>query len=257
MRYLFHLAFKGTRYHGWQTQSGSISVQETIETTLGKILGKRVLIHGCGRTDAGVHAAQYFFHTDLEENLEADFAFIINKNLPQDVTIFDILKVPGNFHAQLGTLQREYRYFVHTYPDPFLADLSSFYPGPFHFERMQSALRLIETIEDFTAASLTPLRLDSTQSKLETCHLEWSKDKERFVLIFRGDRFIRGMVRLLTAAVLEVGRGRLNPQSLSDHLHSGQRIPLLPPAYPQGLYLSRIQYPNYNFPVKGYLPAMT
>ena len=256
IRYLFHIAFKGTAYHGWQRQNHGLSVQESIEQALEQVTGRELRIHGCGRTDAGVHASQFFFHADLPQKTGPDTLFILNKNLPGDITVFDILEVPLHFNAQLQVESREYTYFVHTRKDPFLSEISSYYPGSFKFKQMQQVLEFLPDFQDFEATSITPDRLDSTISHLELCRMEISQDGQRFCLIFRGDRFIRGMVRLLTAAILESGRGKLSSKTIRAHLESGKRMPLLPPAYPQGLYLSRVSYPGLKISPKGFIPGM-
>ena len=106
LRYFFHIAYKGAAYHGWQRQVDVISVQQKLEETLFKIVGVKRPIIGCGRTDAGVHASQYFFHVDYQVELPQELKFILNKNLPSDITVFDILKYERNYHAQfdLATL---------------------------------------------------------------------------------------------------------------------------------------------------------
>ena len=114
MRYLFHLSFKGTRYYGWQRQPKLQTVQESIESTLRNITGKKVSIHGCGRTDAGVHASQFFFHTGLEINDHGSFLYILNQNLPADIAVFDCHEIPSDFNAQFKAIERTYHYFLHT-----------------------------------------------------------------------------------------------------------------------------------------------
>ncbi|MEI6143368.1 MAG: tRNA pseudouridine(38-40) synthase TruA, partial [Mariniphaga sp.] len=82
MRYFIHIAYNGNNYRGWQRLPGIVSVQEVIETILSRILKTPVTIVGCGRTDAQVHASQYFFHFDYEGEQRPDLLFLLNKNLP-------------------------------------------------------------------------------------------------------------------------------------------------------------------------------
>ena len=65
------------------------SVQFILESVLSQILKTKLTIVGCGRTDAQVHASQFFFHVDIDEAWEYDLMFRLNKNLPNDIAIFD------------------------------------------------------------------------------------------------------------------------------------------------------------------------
>ncbi|HJY13781.1 MAG TPA: hypothetical protein VJ304_13395 [Flavobacterium sp.] len=96
MRYFFHIAYQGQYFSGWQKQPGVKSVQEVIEQTLSKILKSPTAINGCGRTDAHVHASQFFFHADIEKEIDFDLLYILNKALPYNIAIFDIIKMRGN-----------------------------------------------------------------------------------------------------------------------------------------------------------------
>jgi len=138
MRYLFHAAYKGTQYKGWQWQIDQPSVQECIEKTIQKITGLSVKIHGCGRTDAGVHASQYFFHLNSELEIQDldHFTFVLNKNLPGDISILGIIKVDDQFNAQRMAISRTYHYFCHLTPDPMLGELSTFINQEVNCERI-------------------------------------------------------------------------------------------------------------------------
>ena len=85
MRYFLHIGYNGAAYRGWQRQINVKSVQEVLETELSKMLNQRIIIHGCGRTDAQVHASQYFLHFNYEKEIDFDFVFRINKMLPDDI----------------------------------------------------------------------------------------------------------------------------------------------------------------------------
>lgn len=93
MRYFSELSYKGTSYHGWQRQPNGVSVQETIENALTTILGETIGVVGCGRTDAGVHASQYFLHFDFEKPFPKSFIDRLNKFLPKDISIKQISRL--------------------------------------------------------------------------------------------------------------------------------------------------------------------
>jgi len=114
-RYFFEISYKGTAFFGWQRQPNQISVQEEIEQALSKIHSNQsISIVGCGRTDSGVHAQQYFFHVDLLEIHEiAQFLFKLNRMLPSSIVVHTIEAVESEKHARFDAKKRTYRYFLH------------------------------------------------------------------------------------------------------------------------------------------------
>jgi tRNA pseudouridine38-40 synthase len=102
LRYFLHIAYSGTNYRGWQMQKGVVSVQEIIEKNLSQVFKKPVFVVGCGRTDAQVHASQYFMHFQLDDEWDFDLVFRLNKMLPPDISVFDLIPVEPKQHARFG-----------------------------------------------------------------------------------------------------------------------------------------------------------
>jgi len=102
MRYFLHLGFDGGRYSGWQLQKNTPdTVQEVLEQVLGQLLKKDIAVYGCGRTDAGVHASQFVAQISLEDAPSFDLKFRLNKNLPADIAIFDVIEVDDHRHCRI------------------------------------------------------------------------------------------------------------------------------------------------------------
>lgn len=172
MRYFFHIGYNGIRYRGWQRQAKAVNIQEVIETTLGQILKTDVTIIGCGRTDAMVHASQFFFHADIEREWDYDLIFRLNKMLPDDIAIFEIIPVDDSRHARFDATQRTYDYFIHTYKDPFLNDLSSLYlERNLNLDRMKQAVSLLVKYNDYAALCKSPLGYRTTICNVTTAAL--------------------------------------------------------------------------------------
>ena len=113
-RYFFKISYLGSSYHGWQRQNGQISVQQCIEESLSKFIHqKEIKIVGCGRTDTGVHAKNFYFHLDTEEKLPKQTLFKTNTLLPNDIAVHDILEVKKEHHARFDATERTYRYYLH------------------------------------------------------------------------------------------------------------------------------------------------
>src|SRR6187549_1956414 len=127
LRYFFHIGYNGFQYRGWQRQPNIPNIQEVLENAISKILKVETTIMGCGRTDSQVHASQFFFHLDVMEPWDFDLLFRLNKVLPSDIAIFEIIPMADNQHARFDANLRTYDYFIHTYKDPFLSQLSSLY----------------------------------------------------------------------------------------------------------------------------------
>ncbi|MFA6638668.1 MAG: tRNA pseudouridine synthase A, partial [Bacteroidales bacterium] len=126
MRYFIHLAYKGSRYYGWQIQAGQTSIQAVICDAMSKIMNENIPITGAGRTDSGVHARSFYAHFDTKQNLDADkitnLIHHLNSFLPEDIVIFDIIPVADKAHARFDAIERTYRYYIRTKKNPFTCD---------------------------------------------------------------------------------------------------------------------------------------
>lgn len=255
LRYFFHCAYKGGSYHGWQRQPDVLGVQQVLEENLSKVLKRRIICLGCGRTDAGVHASQYFFHIDIAASLPSDLLFILNKLLPNDISIFDIIHVPNAQHAQFGATSRTYDYLIHQTKDPFLQEISAHYNcQDWDFESMQQALDLLPQYEDFRAFCKTPDRHDSTLCDIHSVAMYTYEAGKKVRFQFTAKGFLKGMIRLLVGSLIAIGKGEMSVAEWEDCLKTGVRPRTFKSAYPQGLYLSKIDYPFLNISPKGHLP---
>ncbi|WP_428330790.1 tRNA pseudouridine synthase A [Mucilaginibacter sp.] len=250
MRYFFHIAYHGTRYSGWQKHPGFLNVQQVLETALGKLLKTTITINGCGRTDAHVHASQFFFHTDIENEWDFDLFFRLNKVLPDDIAIFDIIPMQGLPHARFDAVQRTYDYFIHTYKDPFLSRFSSLYAEPeLDVAKMSAAVALLPQYSDYRGFCKSPDKNDHTICNVSSAGLftDGSGDKLRFQIT--ANRFLSRMVRIIVGRLLEIGRGTMSVDEFEYYLINKQTPKIIIPAHPQGLYLSKVTYPYLNLPV--------
>ncbi|WP_116126226.1 tRNA pseudouridine synthase A [Lewinella sp. IMCC34183] len=248
-RYFVQLAYRGTAYRGWQRQSGKVrTVQATIEAALTRVRGNArqpeaeqapVRVVGCGRTDAGVHASDYYLHFDTEEALRDDWLFIMNKVLPDDIVLYRVWEVDSGAHVRYDATARTYDYHLHTAADPFLAPFSSFIDLPdFDTWAVEMSLRSLTGQHDFRAFCLTPDRHNTTTCDLREATLH-TEGEGRYRFRFVADRFLRGMIRILVYQLLRVGKGELPPDELEIALETGQRISV-GQAPPQGLFLSKV-----------------
>jgi tRNA pseudouridine38-40 synthase len=249
LRYFFHIGYHGTNYSGWQKHPDGLSVQQVLETALSQVFKKPVFITGCGRTDAQVHASQFFFHMDDEAPWNFDLLFRLNHLLPDDIAVFDIIPMEGLPHARFDAIQRSYDYFIHTYKDPFLSRFSSLYiHKQWDIEQMQRAADLLLNYNDYYAFCKMPDRNDHTICNISEAkvYMNATGDKLRFRI--SANRFLGRMVRIITGKLIEIGTGKLSIDEFEANLIDPQLPQLIKPAYPQGLYLSKITYPYLDIP---------
>ena len=254
MRYFLHLSYKGKDFHGWQNQTDVTTVQETLEMHLSKMLGTPTTCHGCGRTDAGVNASQYFCNINIAKALDYDFVFRINKMLPPSIVVYDLIKVADNANAQYDALRRTYDYFYHFEKNPFWDDVSSFYDlKNLDISKMEEAVKLLLGKKDFKAFAISPDVYKHTFCEVSNASLITHESGSRMRFQITANRFLRGMVRILSANLLRIGNGKMSIEEFSHCLESGEKPKYHNIAFPQGLYLSKIEYsyidikPKRNF----------
>jgi len=239
--YRIVLGYDGTDFKGWQRQPEARTVQGVLEAALQKVTGKRTVVHGAGRTDAGVHAlgqAASFrgvFKLSDEVLLRA-----LNAVLPADVRVFSLEEAPPEFHARKSARSKLYRYRIVRAPQPSPLDRRYVlhWPYPLRTGKMRQAARLFARTADFTAFSSNrdrfPVRT-VTRSELRISGGE-------IVYTIEASGFLRYMVRTIVGTLLEVGRGRLQPEDLDGIFRHKDRSLAGPTAAARGLTLVRIDY---------------
>lgn len=244
MRYFSELAYKGTNYSGWQRQPNAPSVQQVIEEALSTILGKTIVVTGCGRTDTGVHASQYFLHFDFEGKFPEEFLRRINKLLPSDVAIRSFVEVTPDAHARFDAVQRSYEYHIVLDKNPFLTDTAWHFPffEKLDLEKTQAAAALLLNYGEFQ-----PFCKSNTDVHTMECTLfrsAWVLDEaaRRMVFHVSANRFLRGMVRLIVGMTINVGLGKIEMDEVRDAL---ERQVLLKKSWSvpaEGLFLTEVRY---------------
>lgn len=246
MRYLIHLAYNGTNYCGWQTQPNLPTVQQTIESALTTLLRTPVAIVGCGRTDTGVHASDFYAHFDLDGPLADNLVFKLNSYLPPDIAIFSIDPVADNFHARFSAAARTYKYYASCARLPFSQGLyCRIYFNP-DIDAMNAAAAALMQYDDFT--SFAKLHTDN---KTNICHLtdaHWNREGEMLVFTITANRFLRNMVRSVTGTLLDVGRGKLTIDGLRQIVEKKNRCAAGVSMPAQGLFLTKVDYPELPQP---------
>ncbi|HSA94935.1 MAG TPA: tRNA pseudouridine(38-40) synthase TruA [Acidobacteriota bacterium] len=239
--YRIVLGYDGTDFKGWQRQPAARTVQGVVEDALRKVTQKKVVVHGAGRTDAGVHAlgqAASFrgaFKLTDEVLLRA-----LNAVLPEDVRIFSLAEAPPGFHARKSARSKVYRYRIAWAPQPSPLDrrFVLHWPYPLKVGAMRRAARLFVRTADFTAFSS-----NRDRSPIRTVRRsELRRTGAELVYTIEAEGFLRYMVRTIVGTLLEVGRGRLRPEDIEEIFRRRDRSLAGATAAAKGLTLVRVDY---------------
>ncbi len=247
-RYFIQLSYNGTAYHGWQIQENTFTtVQQVINEMLSRLLNEPVFITGCGRTDTGVHAKEYYAHFDTSHNLkeqEAKWIFKFNHALPPDIAIQKIFCVGEKANARFDAVSRTYQYCIHRKKNPFLTNRSYFMYLDLDVAKMNSAAASLFNHTDFSSFAKS-----NTQNFTNNCKIykaEWQEEGELLVFTISADRFLRNMVRAIVGTLINVGKGKISLEEFNEIIENKNRsgAGLSVPAC--GLYLTTVTYPkNY------------
>lgn len=241
-RYFFEISYNGTPYFGWQQQVGQVSVQEVIQKDLQKLFQKEEIeIVGCGRTDKGVHAKNYYFHCDLSHEIDTEnLVYKLNKMLPDSISVSSIFLVKSDLHARFSATKRTYRYFIHQQKDPFITECSTYFPNIIDVEAMNTACKYLLGKQDFS--SFAKIHTDVKTHICTVYEARWLKQGNQLVFEISADRFLRNMVRAIVGTMLDIGTKKLVPENLPEIIAKQNRSAASKSVSPFGLFLWKVEY---------------
>ncbi len=238
MRYTIRLSYDGSTFCGWQVQNNDRTVQGDLEKALQTLLGQAVNITGAGRTDTEVNAINYIAHFDIPDEVRIDAAqlcYKLNAILPREVAVHEVSIADDGFHARFDARSREYHYFIHFRKDPFCEKFS--YRMRYHLDigRMNEAAAYLLGEHDFrcfektggnNATSVCTV-IEAGWHSYRPTHVEMMgaefAEGDYIVFRIRANRFLRNMVRAVVGSLVEVGRGKREPQWIADLIANGTR----------------------------------
>jgi tRNA pseudouridine38-40 synthase len=243
------IEYDGTRYAGWQRQSNGVTVQQHVEQALTKTFGHECIIHGAGRTDAGVHASGQVAHTQLYDHAHRipldKVPIALNTRLPFDIRIKEVAHVSDNFHARFDAIWREYVYTITTSDSVFQRHFAWNPKLPFQTDLLRDALNVMLGEHDFTAISKHNPATTSYVCTVQKCEMQ--ETSSQLMIRIRANRFVYGMCRAMVGVAMSVARKRITVDDLTHLLQSRvrERAPIIVPAH--GLNLESIGYANNIF----------
>jgi tRNA pseudouridine38-40 synthase len=250
MRYFIELSYRGTAYHGWQTQANGISVQTTLEAALTKRLGIPIYVMGSGRTDAGVHARQQFAHFDVTEPLilTESFLYSLNCMLPEDIAIHAIFPVREDDHARFSATSRYYQYHITRQKNAFANGLTYHFRPALNEEIMNEACQLLLRHTNFQSFSKARANVNHFHCRLDLAYWERIND-DSLTFHIRANRFLWGMVRTIVGTMIEIGQERMSLEEFEQIILARDRNRAGRAAPANGLYLVEVGYPPEVIPI--------
>jgi tRNA pseudouridine38-40 synthase len=242
MRYFVEIAFVGTPFLGWQIQAEGQTVQSVVNEVLSAIFRTPIYCLGCGRTDSGVHAKQFYIHFDVQSPID-DLPLFLNRFngiAPDEISAKRIFLVQDDAHARFSAISRTYEYYITTVKDPFWKGRAAHIRRVPDLNLMNIACEKLLGKKDFKAFSkVNDLKnhiCDLTQAKVES-------EGDLIKFTFTANRFLRNMVRAMVGTLLDIGYEKKSLADLDEIMKSKLRSEAGQSVSAAGLYLDHIEYP--------------
>jgi len=234
------LEYDGTDFQGWQKQPGGRTVKGTLETAIQIVCRHAADTVGCARTDAGVHALGYVASFRNQSDTPASrLALALNGCLPDDIAIVRAQEVPDDFHARFSARSRRYLYRISEVRTAVGRRYAFHSHHALDVERMAAAGTFLVGEHDFT--SFTPV-INEAEKVCRVLELAVAREGSHITIAVEATRFVHHMVRVIAGTLMEVGRGRMEPEQVAATLRKKDRREAGPTAAALGLTLVRVRY---------------
>lgn len=243
MRVLLKISFLGTAYHGWQVQPNGITVQEEMQHALESLYSVKPGLSGCSRTDAGVHANEFYCHYDIDNEIPTKgIVHSLNSVLPNDIVVLSAKYVDDDFHSRYSAKGKNYIYKIHNSDtiSPFNSDRMLYIKRELNIDLMNEFCKRIVGEYDFVGFSSSGRTVTDTVRKITECNVERQGDEVTLSVTANG--FLYNMVRIITGTAISVSDGKIDPFKTEEILLSKDRNLAGFTAPPHGLYLNKVIY---------------
>ncbi len=237
------LKYNGTNYHGSQVQQNAYTVCEAIQDALEKILGSRVPITACSRTDTGVHAEMFCINMHTEKQILCHkLKNAMNFHLPYDIRVSGCKEVDESFHSRYNAVGKKYVYKIWNadYENPFLKDMALFYPWRIDEKLLNEACRCYIGTHDFSSFCSAQSDIEDKVRTITECGVKRCGDMVEFTVC--GDGFLHNMVRIMVGTLLGVNEKKWKPEEIRNIIISKDRAKAGVTAPACGLYLQEVFY---------------
>lgn len=237
------MAYNGAAYHGFQRQDNALAVQQVVEEAIEQLMGKKITIFGCSRTDTGVHAREFYFNFSIDSTITCrGVVFGLNPKLPDDISILSCEEADENFHARYCCKGKEYEYIVHNseIKNPFYKETAYRHWYPIDEKKLEKAAQDFVGEHDFKAFCSTACDKENTVRTIYSFHVR----REGDLVIFNvsGNGFLYNMVRIMIGTLLFINEGKIGENDIPKIIASKDRTKAGKTVPPQGLYLNKVYY---------------
>ncbi len=247
MRIKLTVAYDGTAYVGYQSQTNGVAIQDVLEEALAKLFERPIRTMSASRTDTGVHAEGNVAVFDVETRIEAGkIAYALNTYLPEDIRIVKSEEVPDDFHPRFQETVKTYEYRIlnRAMPDPLLRLYAMHYYYPLDADAMHKAAQALIGEHDFSAFCAAGNSTKTTVRKIYRADVV--RDGDLITFTITGNGFLYNMVRIIAGTLIEIGSGRCDASEMEEILASGKRERAGATAIAKGLTLKEIRYPEWE-----------
>lgn len=245
MRVLLKVAYDGTKYHGWQIQNNMVTIESILNDNLTLLLKEEVKVIGASRTDAGVHALGNIAVFDTKSRIPAEkISYALNQRLPDDIKIQLSKEVADDFHPRHQDCEKTYEYKIYNaeFPMPNERLYAYFTYIKLDIELMVEAAKYLIGTHDFKSFCSTKAIVESTIRTIYNISI--IKTDDIIKIRVTGNGFLYNMVRIIAGTLIEVGRGKIQPNEIENILKAKDRHLAGPTAPANGLTLIEYKYKN-------------
>lgn len=241
---LFKIAFDGAAFHGWQQQENAVTVQGELKKAWESLTGEIPNIIGCSRTDAGVHANEYYFNVRTESSIPVEsFPIALSSSkLPNEISIYSCQEVDYDFNARFDCVKKEYEYVIENtqIPSPFLYKRAFNHKYKIDVDIMNEAAQHFVGTYDFSAFCAADAQVKSKVRTIYSASVTRDGDLVKFRVC--GNGFLYNMVRIMAGTLIYVNNGRIKSDEIPEIIKSFDRTKAGITAIPDGLYLNKVYY---------------
>ncbi len=254
MKLFLKIKYDGTNYAGYQVQNNAPTIQAELNSALYDLFGCECDVTGCSRTDSGVHAecfcatVQFKDRSYFETQIPCEkIPLALNFRLPDDISVFHADFVEDDFHARYSVVSKTYEYKIWNsyFRNPFLKNRAYHLSKPITdegIENMKAGAQYFCGLHDFAAFMSSGSSVKSTERTVYSCNVVANADE--ITIRISADGFLYNMVRIICGTLLEVGKGSVLPEQISDIILSKNRQTAGPTLPAHGLYLVEVKYPD-------------
>lgn len=240
MRFKVTVAYDGTNYQGFQSQTNGIGIQGIIERVMAKIEKQPVTIFASGRTDKGVHAIAQVYHFDSNSRMKEKAWFrALNTYLPDDIRVLKVDIVKDDFHARHSVIKKQYIYLLSKDYNIFSRNHEAYIGYDLDFDKMQQATNQLVGMHDFKGFGAYVEHKPTMKTMFEASVVETST---HYIFSFTANGFLKYMVRSLVGTIIDIGRGKKDVSVITEILKTQNRQLVGKTASPEGLYLKEVTY---------------